>query len=37
VADKPGGIWTPSSLMESKLFDRLTAKAGLSFELLETS
>jgi len=37
VADKPGGIWTPSSLMESKLFDRLTAKAGMSFELLETS
>ncbi|TGN41657.1 saccharopine dehydrogenase family protein [Marinobacter confluentis] len=37
VADKPGGIWTPSSLMDGKLFDRLTSKAGLSFEVLETS
>jgi short subunit dehydrogenase-like uncharacterized protein len=37
VADKPGGIWTPSSLMDGKLFDRLTGKAGLTFELLATS
>ena len=37
VADKPGGIWTPASLMEGNLFDRLTSKAGLTFELLETS
>lgn len=37
VSEKPGGIWTPSSLLDGKLFDRLTSKAGLSFELLETS
>ena len=37
VDEKPGGIWTPSSLMDTKLFDRLTSKAGLSFEVLETS
>lgn len=37
VADKPGGIWTPASLMGASLFDRLTSKAGLSFEVLETS
>ena len=37
VADKPGGIWTPASLMDGKLFDRLTSKAGLTFEVLETS
>lgn len=37
VAEKPGGIWTPASLMEQKLFDRLTSKAGLSFEVLGTS
>lgn len=37
VADKPGGIWTPASLMDCRLFDRLTSKAGLSFEVLETS
>ncbi|MDI9245423.1 saccharopine dehydrogenase NADP-binding domain-containing protein [Marinobacter sp. CHS3-4] len=37
MADKPGGFWTPSSLMDGKLFDRLTSKAGLTFEVLETS
>ena len=37
VDEKPGGIWTPASLMEDKLFDRLTSKAGLSFEVLGTS
>jgi short subunit dehydrogenase-like uncharacterized protein len=37
VADAPGGIWTPASLLDGKLFDRLTSKAGLKFELLETS
>jgi short subunit dehydrogenase-like uncharacterized protein len=37
VADKPGGLWTPSSLMDGKLLDRLTSKAGLTFEVLETS
>ncbi|HKK57673.1 saccharopine dehydrogenase family protein [Marinobacter sp.] len=36
VAEMPGGIWTPASLMGTHLFDRLTAKAGLSFEVLET-
>jgi short subunit dehydrogenase-like uncharacterized protein len=28
-----GGFWTPASAMGDKLFDRLTARAGLSFEL----
>lgn len=37
VADKSGGVWTPSSLMGIHLFDRLTDKAGLKFEVLETS
>lgn len=37
VAEMPGGIWTPASLMGTHLFDRLTSKAGLSFEVLETS
>jgi short subunit dehydrogenase-like uncharacterized protein len=37
VADAPGGTWTPASLLDGKLFDRLTSRAGLKFELLETS
>ena len=36
-ADKAGGFWTPSSLLDGKLFERLTSKAGLTFEVLETS
>ncbi|HBX41895.1 MAG TPA: saccharopine dehydrogenase, partial [Marinobacter adhaerens] len=35
-ADQPGGFWTPSSLLDGKLMDRLTSKAGLTFEVLET-
>lgn len=35
--DKQGGFWTPSSLLNGKLFERLTTKAGLTFEVLETS
>lgn len=35
-ADKPGGFWTPASLLDGKLLDRLTSKAGLTFEVLET-
>ncbi|MCG2581204.1 MAG: saccharopine dehydrogenase NADP-binding domain-containing protein [Marinobacter sp.] len=35
-ADKPGGFWTPASLLDGKLMDRLTSKAGLVFELVET-
>lgn len=34
--DQPGGFWTPSSLLNGKLMDRLTGKAGLTFEVLET-
>lgn len=37
MTDKPGGFWTPASLMDGKLFDRLTSKSGLTFEVLETS
>lgn len=33
--DKPGGFWTPASLLDGKLLDRLTSKAGLRFEVLE--
>lgn len=35
-ADQPGGFWTPASLLGSKLMERLTTKAGLTFELVET-
>lgn len=35
--DRQGGFWTPSSLLDGKLFERLTSKAGLTFEILETS
>ena len=36
-AEKQGGFWTPSSLLDGKLYERLTSKAGLTFEVLETS
>jgi len=35
-AEQPGGFWTPASLLDGKLMDRLTSKAGLAFELVET-
>ncbi|MCM0611991.1 saccharopine dehydrogenase NADP-binding domain-containing protein [Marinobacter sediminum] len=35
-ADQPGGFWTPSSLLDGKLMERLTSKAGLTFDVLET-
>ncbi|WP_323750944.1 saccharopine dehydrogenase family protein [Marinobacter sp.] len=34
--DLPGGFWTPSSAMNGNLHERLTSKAGLTFEVLET-
>lgn len=34
--EQPGGFWTPASLLDGKLMDRLTSKAGLTFEVLET-
>lgn len=36
VPDQPGGFWTPASLLDGKLLERLTSKAGLTFELVET-
>lgn len=35
-ADQPGGFWTPASLLDGNLLDRLTSKAGLTFEVVET-
>jgi short subunit dehydrogenase-like uncharacterized protein len=35
MAGKPGGFWTPASLMGDKLMSRLQQHAGLAFELLE--
>ncbi|MEH6562872.1 MAG: saccharopine dehydrogenase, partial [Marinobacter sp.] len=35
-ADRPGGFWTPASLLDGNLLDRLTSKAGLTFEVVET-
>jgi len=35
-AEKKGGFWTPSSLLNGNLMERLTSKAGLTFEVLET-
>ncbi|MDC0664322.1 saccharopine dehydrogenase family protein [Marinobacter sp. SS21] len=32
----PGGFWTPASIFGDKLLPRLTTKAGLTFEVLET-
>ena len=34
--EKEGGFWTPSSLLNGSLMERLTSKAGLTFEVLET-
>lgn len=34
--DTKGGFWTPASALDGKLLDRLTSKAGLTFEVLET-
>ncbi|KEF32390.1 putative membrane protein [Marinobacter nitratireducens] len=34
--DVPGGFWTPASLLDGSLLDRLTSKAGLTFEVVET-
>ena len=31
--DTPGGFWTPATLFGDKLIDRLTADAGLTFEV----
>ncbi len=31
-----GGFWTPASAMNAKLIDRLTSKAGLTFDLMPT-
>ena len=36
VPDQSGGFWTPASLLDGKLLERLTSKAGLTFELAET-
>jgi short subunit dehydrogenase-like uncharacterized protein len=33
--EKPGGFWTPATIFGDKLIQRLTAHAGLDFELLE--
>jgi len=35
-ADKPGGFWTPASLLDGDLLKRLTEKSGLTFEVIET-
>ena len=34
--DQPGGFWTPASLLDGALMERLTSKAGLTFEVVET-
>ena len=31
--NKPGGFWTPATIFEDKLIDRLRAHAGLTFEI----
>ncbi|WP_417545511.1 saccharopine dehydrogenase family protein [Marinobacter sp.] len=35
-ADQAGGFWTPASVLKDKLLERLTSKAGLTFEVVET-
>lgn len=35
-SDVAGGFWTPASALDGKLLERLTTKAGLTFEVLET-
>jgi short subunit dehydrogenase-like uncharacterized protein len=32
--DSPGGFWTPSTVFDYKLLDRLRAHAGMTFELM---
>jgi short subunit dehydrogenase-like uncharacterized protein len=32
---RPGGFWTPATMFGDRLVERLTAHAGLAFELLE--
>lgn len=34
-SDKEGGFWTPASIFDGQLLARLTAKAGLTFEVIE--
>ncbi len=34
--DQAGGFWTPASVLNDKLLERLTSKAGLTFEVVET-
>lgn len=34
--DDLGGFWTPASMLDGKLLERLTSKAGLTFDVLET-
>jgi short subunit dehydrogenase-like uncharacterized protein len=34
--DDQGGFWTPASMLDGKLLERLTSKAGLTFDVLET-
>jgi short subunit dehydrogenase-like uncharacterized protein len=33
--DKPGGFWTPASVFDEVLIERLCEKAGMTFEVLE--
>ena len=32
--DSPGGFWTPATVFDYKLLDRLRAHAGMTFELM---
>jgi short subunit dehydrogenase-like uncharacterized protein len=32
---RPGGFWTPATMFGDRLVERLTARAGLTFEVLE--
>jgi short subunit dehydrogenase-like uncharacterized protein len=32
---RPGGFWTPATMFGERLIDRLTSRAGLTFELLD--
>lgn len=34
--DVPGGFWTPASVLNGKLLERLQANAGLTFDVVET-
>ena len=35
--DVPGGFWTPATAFNDKLFERLQAYAGISFEVISTT